>query len=153
MSGPSATPEGLAASYYASRLPNVVFEESENEVVVVNLLSGVYYFLTGTAAFVWLALHSGMTVNEAALDLRSAAPAEVDVDQDVQVFVAKLLALDLVEAIAANISHDTDRPVLPSYVSTGYSAPTLESFADLQDILLLDPVHDVDETGWPHAKA
>ena len=24
-----------------------------------------------------------------------------------------------------------------------------ERFTDMQDLLLLDPIHDVDETGWP----
>ena len=28
----------------------------------------------------------------------------------------------------------------------------LEEFSDMQDMLLLDPVHDVDELGWPIAK-
>ena len=30
-----------------------------------------------------------------------------------------------------------------------FTTPTLEIFSDMQDILLLDPVHDVDERGWP----
>jgi hypothetical protein len=31
-----------------------------------------------------------------------------------------------------------------------YEAPALHKYNDMQDLLLLDPVHDVDETGWPN---
>ena len=31
-----------------------------------------------------------------------------------------------------------------------YGLPTLERFTDMEDLLLLDPVHDVEEMGWPH---
>jgi hypothetical protein len=30
-----------------------------------------------------------------------------------------------------------------------FTSPVLERFNDLQDLLLLDPIHDVDTTGWP----
>ena len=33
-----------------------------------------------------------------------------------------------------------------------YAAPKLATYSDLQDLLLLDPIHDVDETGWPAAR-
>ena len=32
-----------------------------------------------------------------------------------------------------------------------YVPPVLEKFTDMQDLILLDPVHEVSERGWPHA--
>ncbi len=32
------------------------------------------------------------------------------------------------------------------------SRPALQKFTDLQDLLMLDPIHEVDERGWPHAR-
>ncbi len=32
-----------------------------------------------------------------------------------------------------------------------FEAPVLESYSDMQDLLLLDPIHDVDDAGWPVA--
>ncbi|MCU1244771.1 MAG: hypothetical protein JWN02_681, partial [Acidobacteria bacterium] len=29
--------------------------------------------------------------------------------------------------------------------------PRLERYTDMQEIILLDPVHKVDSQGWPHA--
>jgi hypothetical protein len=28
----------------------------------------------------------------------------------------------------------------------------LQKFTDMQELLLLDPIHEVDERGWPHRK-
>ena len=39
----------------------------------------------------------------------------------------------------------------PALATTPWSTPVLESHDDLQDLLLLDPVHEVTEAGWPHA--
>jgi hypothetical protein len=33
-----------------------------------------------------------------------------------------------------------------------FTPPVLEVFADMRDLLLLDPIHDVAEVGWPTAK-
>ena len=33
-----------------------------------------------------------------------------------------------------------------------YEPPQLEKYTDMQDLVLLDPVHEVDATGWPHPK-
>jgi hypothetical protein len=30
--------------------------------------------------------------------------------------------------------------------------PVLERYTDMQELLFLDPIHDVDESGWPHRK-
>ena len=33
-----------------------------------------------------------------------------------------------------------------------FQTPTLNADSDMEDLLLLDPIHDVDEKGWPQAK-
>jgi hypothetical protein len=30
-----------------------------------------------------------------------------------------------------------------------FTDPVIEIYTDLQDLLLLDPIHDVDDRGWP----
>jgi hypothetical protein len=34
-----------------------------------------------------------------------------------------------------------------------YQAPTIERFDDLEELLVLDPIHEVDEAGWPVTRA
>jgi hypothetical protein len=31
-----------------------------------------------------------------------------------------------------------------------FEFPTLHKYTDMEDLLLLDPIHDVDDTGWPN---
>ena len=31
----------------------------------------------------------------------------------------------------------------------GFVAPQLHKYTDMQELLLLDPIHDVDQEGWP----
>jgi hypothetical protein len=31
-----------------------------------------------------------------------------------------------------------------------FEQPRLHKYSDMEDLLLLDPIHDVDETGWPN---
>jgi hypothetical protein len=31
-----------------------------------------------------------------------------------------------------------------------FAEPVIEEFDDMQGLLLLDPIHDVSEEGWPH---
>ena len=41
----------------------------------------------------------------------------------------------------------------PSGKSFGakFEKPVLQKYSDMQDLLLLDPIHEVDEMGWPNA--
>jgi len=34
-----------------------------------------------------------------------------------------------------------------------FSAPVLNAYTDMEELLLLDPIHDVDQAGWPMPKA
>jgi hypothetical protein len=44
----------------------------------------------------------------------------------------------------------TETPELPDdYSRAGWIEPTLEVFTDLQDLILVDPIHDASDLGWP----
>ena len=81
-----------------------------------------------------------------------ATPAALDAAASS--FLDALLAESLIVPKAA-ASSPNGTPHAPGPVPaarTPLSPPRLEVFTDLQDLLLLDPIHDTDETGWPHAK-
>jgi hypothetical protein len=63
-------------------------------------------------------------------------------------FVTELIAEGLVVEAS-----DRERGELPALdVGDGrLDVPLIEKFTDMEDLLLLDPVHDVDARGWPHA--
>jgi len=141
---------------YRINTPRVVHENFEHEVVIVNLDTGRYYCLQRTGVALWHGLAAGETPADivAAFEREYDATSEVITDA-VQSAIATLVAEEL---IVADAPRDPSAPAAaprPAAVEPGprrrFEAPTLETYTDMQDLLLLDPIHEVDEAGWPYA--
>lgn len=128
--------------------PNVVAEAFDGEWVIVNLATGTYFSLDGSAAVLWPHAIAGLTLEEFVERAGRIYPAAgPELSRDIEDFHEQLRAHSLVRPVDAEPTTDVD--VSPS--SNDYAAPRMGVHADLQDILLLDPVHDVDAAGWPVA--
>jgi hypothetical protein len=55
-------------------------------------------------------------------------------------------------SIAAPGSSRNGQPLPADVLPAAFVAPVLHKHTDMQDLLLLDPIHEVDETGWPSVK-
>jgi hypothetical protein len=135
----------------------VIHQEFDGEVVVIDLASGNYFSLPGSAGVLWRQM---VQCPSAAESLVATLVARYGVDearagQDVSAFLSDLeregLALRSTGAAATN-------PPAPEDTDPGarapYSVPKVTAFRDLQELFLLDPVHEVDPSaGWPHAAA
>lgn len=144
---------GLFQAFRINR-PNVVSESFEGEVVIVNLDSGCYFSLLGSATTLWLQFErSTMTIKGAEVILRQAYDCDgMDIAGEISTFLNKLINEDLI--VAENLESDLGPPSLEQIPhKRPFEPPILEVFTDLQDILLLDPIHDVDDAGWPVAAA
>jgi len=126
--------------------PDCVAEYFGGEVVVLNSATGVYYSLTDLAAGVWRDLIAGHSV-ESLLD----AISQVDkrVYQPVSDFIRDLESAGLVHRTSSRAA-GTVTPDSVSIVGAGETRLTLQPFDDMKDLILADPIHDVDEEkGWP----
>ncbi len=91
--------------------------------------------------------------NSEQLVLALTASYEVNVDQartDTHGFLKELIDENLIAEAPESGTAATSNPVLGDKKS--YIPPKLEKFPDLQDILMIDPIHEVDQRGWPHTK-
>ena len=120
----------------------LVSQQFGDEIVVANYKSGIYYSLTGSAVDIWLGLKAGHAVDEVAAALK---PASLDGSGTVRTFVDSLVAEDLIQELPEPPVRQEWAP-LPG---TAAVKPSVERFDDLRDLLLLDPVHEVGEQGWP----
>ena len=70
---------------------------------------------------------------------------------DLDAFLGDLRENELVAAAdEAPDAGNVDAATAP----TVYAKPALHVYADMEELLLLDPIHDVSgEAGWPHAAA
>jgi hypothetical protein len=126
--------------------PAVIGEAIDGEVMVINLVSGTYYNLTGTAAAAWPMLSAGFPLDAIVAALSRACGADaVVVTRDLAGFVADLLAEDIVRAA------DKVNPpaALPDIAPATYTGFALNRYDDMRALLVVDPVHEVGDFGWP----
>lgn len=130
---------------YTTSVPDVVSEIFDGEAVIANYQSGLYYSISPSGSLIWQALGCGLTPSQIVRWLSAHFAGQADLDAAVTAFVDRLVAEGLVAEAAAT----ADAAALPVLQGATFETPTLERFDDLQELLLLDPVHDVDTTGWP----
>lgn len=136
-------------AYYRLNEPDSSSEIFDEEVLAINLASGHYHSLRGTGVPVWKWLTEGRSDEVIKGALRAIYPAaDAEVEADVTTLIAGLLSCGLiVETTAPDREED---PVQISPAPGPYEAPVFESHSDMQDLLLIDPIHDVDvQVGWP----
>ncbi|WP_018232755.1 PqqD family protein [Thioalkalivibrio thiocyanodenitrificans] len=136
---------------YRVRTPGIVHEHIDDEVVVIDMESGAYYSLVRESALAWQSLDLGLS----GAGIAAAVGASYEGDQgEIEASVFSLLQ-QLVDEGLVEVS---DRPGMTEGTHEGipdqaarapFQGCGLERFNDMQDLLLLDPIHDVDESGWP----
>lgn len=132
---------------YSTKAPFVISRVFGDEVVLANWETGLYYSLTSSGADIWRGLEAGHSVESIALAFANAGGVDDRrIAEAVHAFVSELsiehLIVPLESAAAVVPWHPTSAGRVLS--------PQLEKYDDLKDLLLLDPVHEVTEEGWPH---
>lgn len=131
---------------YRARHEDISCERLDGDVIAVNLATGAYFSLSGSAADVWTAAVSGApsTTWLARLDEAYGTPVS---REDVAHLLSACVEHGLVEPMEANMD---DLPPLPADLDRSrWLSPVLEVFTDLQDLILVDPIHDAGDLGWP----
>ena len=125
--------------------PDVVHETIDGEAILINLATGTYFSLEGSGAEVWALFVKGATVDEAAATLAAAHGAdETAVRAEVARLARDLAGHGLVSGQVAEV------PAGAGSLGT-FVAPALGVFTDMEEFLLVDPIHEVEpEKGWPH---
>jgi Coenzyme PQQ synthesis protein D (PqqD) len=134
--------------------PWVTHERLDDEVIAINLETGAYFAFGGVAADCWSLLVAGCDASHSAIAIaeRYGVDAERS-SRDVVEFVTQLEAAGLItKELGAEAAPDNVELPTPTG-PLAYAAPVVDSFEDLEDLLLLDPIHEVDEAGWPIAAA
>lgn len=131
---------------YAINTPMVTSETVDDETIIIDFETGTYYNLQGTANQLWQLLQANYAVDEVitwAMAAYTGNPRTIAVA--IHEFVGELQHAQLiVERMAAS-----GAPIPPNAVKVPFAAPTIERHTDIQDLLLLDPIHEVDKQGWP----
>lgn len=128
---------------------DVASEVMDGEVIAINLTTGHYYSFRGCADVVWAMALGGWSAAEIAERLAAATgvpPGEIR--NGVAEFVDFLIAEGLLLEAPGRDREEMPHLVLPVV----FEPATFEKFTDMEELLLVDPIHEVGEAGWPQRK-
>lgn len=132
--------------------PSIIDETIDGEVVAVDLQHGSYYSIRGAGVQIWRSLAQPSTPDRVvAMVAEHFGRPEDEVAAAVRRFVADLNSHGLLRPAEGSSEAHPDPSEPSPDAPTEYEPPLLEKFTDMEDLLLLDPVHEVDGRGWPHA--
>jgi hypothetical protein len=140
----------LGEMRYSVNSGQVISEVIDGEAVMINMTTGNYYSLNETGAVIWDALERSASVEEIVGGLESSYDSTREqIEQAVGELVAELEREELIVP-AAGAGQSQSARVEPGPGGGTFAQPRLEKHTDMQDLILLDPVHEVGQAGWPH---
>lgn len=162
---------------YRINTPHVAHETIDGETIIIDFESGAYYSLQNVAHFIWQKIDAGDGVESIVAQVGACYRGErSQMEAAVRSFIEELAQNALIVADARAVdpqavqAREGDAQSVSavdgsmaegtimegtSHAAAGHAAaepfepPVLEQYTDMQDLLLLDPIHEVDEQGWP----
>ncbi len=141
----------MATLFHAD--PNsVLADDLDGEIVLLHLATGNYYSLAGSGAEIWRELARGTSLEDLCRSFAELYPASADeITPALAKFADELVAEELLSSgtgVSATATSEAES-VAPVSRPDAFEPPVLAKYTDMQDLLLLDPIHEVDEAGWP----
>ena len=138
--------------------PTVTHEIIDGEAVIINLDSGNYYSLVETGTLIWSLVERGASTSDVQGLLQQSFQGEAtEIDRGVQELLSQLQQENLITPVDGAPAVDATelKQILNNHNGHNghekpqFNPPQLNKYSDMQELLLLDPIHDVDEAGWP----
>ena len=126
----------------------IAHQTISGEAIIIDFETGAYFSLRNSAAEIWQLLTSSMPVDDLVRLYNADNPEQAEAtDSTIRSFISELVAAKLLSEDERFFAVDP----LQSPVERGpFAKPVLEKFDDMSELIVLDPVHDVTEHGWPH---
>lgn len=133
--------------------PHVIAENFGDEIIAINMEDGKYYSIEKTGVAIWTLANTGATLDDMVATITQHYSSDHTIVRSaIQQFVNDLQRANLVTSYTKGGGAMQMATLPPTDATLGFEPPILHEYTDMQDMLLLDPIHDVAETGWPHVK-
>jgi hypothetical protein len=135
--------------YYAHNDEHVAAEEFDGEFVLINFARGRYFSLRHAAVDVWRQFRNGASPAEVVERVRGRfAVAHPDAPAQLAGCIQTLIDEELLRTV------ESAGPAVDDWSAAAWAPPCVEVYSDLQDLIVLDPIHEVDDAGgWPRRAA
>jgi hypothetical protein len=132
----------------------VIHETLDGETMIVRLDSGNYYSMNITGGQVWALIEQGASKNEIVSAFAGLYGLDKNIiEEQIEIFLKYLIVEELIlpngAAPEANAAHQS---IGIQRLTDSFEAPLLSKYSDMQELLILDPIHDVSDAGWPNPK-
>jgi len=141
----------MAAACYGIDRKSVVFERFDDELIAINLATGTYYSLNPTGAEIFELLSHGCSAEDASSILEKRyTSGSGPLVLEIQRFFEILRREGLIEPTTLSEAMN-----FPDSAASGriFEPPVLSAHRDMQELFLLDPIHDTGKAGWPQTQA
>ncbi len=135
---------------YTMNESRAVSETLDGETIIINLETGSYYSMNETGSIVWNQILLQHSVDQIIQFFLDHYDASFDVVEKSIACLIESLENDNLIIEAGDISNaPLGKNNSPKKT---FVAPVIEKYTDMQEMLLADPIHDVDAVGWPKLK-
>ena len=122
------------------------YDMADGQAIVINFTTGMYYGTSSLGSAVLDALLAGARVENICKAIQALPGCPDDMPAQLDAFIGQLVEK---EVIVPADGTDAACAIDASALADGFKL-TVDEFAEVQDLILADPVHDVDvEQGWP----
>ncbi len=122
--------------------PRLAADVFDGEYIIANLDTGLYYSVQGIAVSV-LNHMPFSDLDKVIQTVAAAFPGHSgEINEDLNSIMKELLVEGIVKQ-DAHVVIENEYTAPAEYIQSRFNR-----YADMQDLLLLDPIHDVDEEGW-----
>ena len=123
------------------------YDMAEGQAIIINFTTGMYYGTSSLGSAVLDALLGGASVDAVLVAVKALPGCPGDIDASMTAFVNALQEKDVL--IPGETNPDAAVAIDASALTDGFLL-SVDEFTEVQDLIMADPVHDVDvEQGWP----
>ena len=119
---------------------------TNNVAIIINSETGIYYAINNCGSVVFQAILDGCSKQSIVETLKKIVNCPTDIEQKLNAFINELLQKEIIiEGEQTSNTPTFDEEV----IKKDNFEMKLSEYADAQEMLLADPIHDVDEEeGW-----
>lgn len=127
------------------------YDDSEGQLIIINFATGVYYSFDKMSSAVMQDLVAGTEPEMILKGLQDLNDCPDNIEDKLFEFINKLKDLEII--IAQEGNSEANQPVYEQEISADGYEFAVDGFEEIADLLLMDPIHEVNEDmGWPVKK-
>lgn len=126
------------------------YDYADGQAVVINYQTGMYYGMSLLGSAILDRIIAGKDIEEIIAAVKDLPQCPPDITERVHNFVKELIETEVI--VNGPSVPGGAEPLAKEVAEDGFDLK-LDQFAEMADLLLADPVHDVDmQAGWPKLK-